>query len=51
LNKLEAHQFNVFGEQPVRISTGQKLLLVLRSWIRFVCGTRTPDYGTTDSGK
>ena len=51
LNKLEARQFNVFGEQPVRISASQKLLLVLRSWIRFVCGARKPDYGTAESGK
>jgi phytoene synthase len=45
LNKLEANQFNVFGPQPIRISTSHKLLLVLRSWIRFASGARTPNYG------
>ena len=46
LNKLEANRFNVFGEQLIRIPTGQKLLLVLRSWLRFATGARTPNYGT-----
>ena len=46
LRKLEAQQFNVFGPQPTRLSKLQKLLLILRTWIRQSCGTLTPNYGT-----
>jgi phytoene synthase len=46
LKKLEANQFNVFGEKPVRISKAQKLVLILRAWLRFVCNSKTPNYGT-----
>ena len=46
LNKLAAGQFDVFGEEPVRITTGHKLFLVLRSWLRFASGVATPSYGT-----
>ena len=45
LNKLETNQFNVFGEQPVRIHKAQKLVLIFRSWLRFVCNSQTPNYG------
>lgn len=44
--KLEAKRFDVFGPKPTRLSKGQKLLLVARSWVRTVSGTLTPDYGT-----
>jgi phytoene synthase len=47
LKKLEANQFDVFGEQPVRIHKAQKLVLILRAWLRFVCDSPTPNYGTT----
>jgi len=46
LQKLERQQFNVFGPQPVRIHRVQKLLLIFRSWLRFVSGSKTANYGT-----
>ena len=46
LRKLEARQFNVFGPQPTRLSKLQKLLLILRTWLRQSCGALTPNYGT-----
>ena len=46
LRKLEAQQFNVFGPQPTRLSKPQKLLLILRTWVRHCCGALTPNYGT-----
>lgn len=47
LMKLEANQFNVFGEKPVRISKPQKLVLIFRAWLRFVANSSTPNYGTS----
>jgi len=44
LKKLEANRFNVFGEKPVRIHKAHKLVLILRSWLRFVCNSQTPNY-------
>ena len=46
LGKLERQQFNVFGPKPTRLSSGQKLLLIFRSWFRFVSGAISPNYGT-----
>jgi phytoene synthase len=46
LKKLEANQFNIFGEQPVRINKAQKLVLIFRAWLRFVGNSQTPNYGT-----
>jgi len=46
LQKLERRQFNVFGPQPVRINRPQKLLLILRSWLRFTFNVTSPNYGT-----
>jgi phytoene synthase len=46
LQKLERRQFNVFGPQPVRIHRPQKLLLILRSWLRFTFNATSPNYGT-----
>jgi phytoene synthase len=46
LRKLERQQFNVFGPTPTRLSKGQKLLLVLRSWCRFIFRVASPNYGT-----
>jgi len=43
--KLERQQFNVFGPEPTRLSKGQKILLVFRSWCRFVSGATSPNYG------
>lgn len=46
LEKLEARQFDVFGPQLTRLSKGQKMLLVLRTWYRVFSGTMAPNYGT-----
>jgi phytoene synthase len=46
LRKLERQQFNVFGPEPTRLSKGQKLLLIFRSWCRFIFRTASPNYGT-----
>jgi phytoene synthase len=46
LRKLERQQFNVFGPTPTRLSKGQKLLLIFRSWCRFVFRIASPNYGT-----
>ncbi len=45
LRKLEREQFAVFGPKPTRLSRGQKLLLILRTWYRFVSGAMSPNYG------
>jgi len=46
LCKLERGRFNVFGPKLTRLNKGQKVLLVLRSWFRFVSGAMTPNYGS-----
>jgi phytoene synthase len=46
LEKLEAREFNVFGSQPTRVSKGQKILLILRTWLRIASGNVLPNYGT-----
>ena len=46
LRKLESRQFDVFGPHPTRLSKGQKLLLIVRSWYRTFSGALTPNYGT-----
>jgi phytoene synthase len=46
LDKLEAQGFDVFGPRPARLSRGQKLLLVGRTWYRLLSGTLVPNYGT-----
>lgn len=46
LCKLERRQFNVLGPTPTRLGKGQKILLILRSWCRFVSGAISPNYGT-----
>jgi 15-cis-phytoene synthase len=45
LRKLEAQGFNVFGPERTRLTCGQKTLLILRTWCRFVSGAATPSYG------
>jgi 15-cis-phytoene synthase len=47
LLKLERRQFNVFGLQPVKIHRAQKLLLIFQSWLRFISGSKTANYGTS----
>ena len=46
LEKLEARGFSVFGPQLTRISKGQKILLILRTWLRIASGNVLPNYGT-----
>ncbi|MGO8766709.1 MAG: presqualene diphosphate synthase HpnD [Limisphaerales bacterium] len=46
LKKLEREKFNVFGEQPLKLSRPQKLTLIFQSWLRFVSGAASSDYGT-----
>jgi len=45
LGKLERQRFDVFGPEPTRLNKGQKALLILRSWWRFVSGAMSPNYG------
>jgi phytoene synthase len=45
LRKLERKRFNVFGPRPTRLNKGQKLLLILRTWLRFAAGVMSPNYG------
>jgi 15-cis-phytoene synthase len=46
LRKLERQQYNVFGPKPTRLTKGQKGLLILRTWYRFISGAMSPNYGT-----
>ena len=46
LEKLEARRFNVFGPELTRVSKGQKILLILRTWLRIASGNVVPNYGT-----
>jgi 15-cis-phytoene synthase len=46
LEKLEAQGFDVFGPTPTRISKGQKIMLILRTWFRLFSGAMVPNYGT-----
>jgi len=45
LRKLERQRFNVFGPRPTRLNKGQKLFLVLRTWVRLASGAMAPAYG------
>jgi phytoene synthase len=47
LKKLERQHFNVFGPTPTRLTKGQKMLLILRTWYRLVSGATAPNYGNT----
>jgi phytoene synthase len=46
LRKLERQHFNVFGPKPTRLNKAQKIMLILRSWCRFVLGATSPNYGS-----
>jgi phytoene synthase len=46
LEKLKAREFNVFGPEPTRVSKGQKILLIFRTWLRLASGNFVPNYGT-----
>jgi len=45
LGKLERQQFQVFGPHLTRVNKCQKLLLVLRTWVRLFSGAMLPNYG------
>jgi 15-cis-phytoene synthase len=45
LQKLEAKKFSVFGPEPTRLGKAQKFGLILRTWLRFVSGAMSPNYG------
>jgi len=45
LRKLERQRFDVFRPEPTRLSKGQKLGLILRTWLRLTAGAPTPNYG------
>ena len=46
LRKLESRQFDVLGPRPTRLSKGQKLILICRTWYRTLSGALAPNYGT-----
>jgi phytoene synthase len=46
LQKLEARGFDVFGPTLTRVSKGQKILLIFRTWFRLFRGAMVPNYGT-----
>lgn len=43
--KLERRRFDVFGPKKTRLNKGQKLLLILRTWLRLASGAMSPNYG------
>jgi phytoene synthase len=45
LRKLEAGGFEVLGPVPTRLTKLHKLALILRTWLRLVCGAVAPNYG------
>ena len=45
LCKLERRRFDVFGPELTRLTKGQKALLILRSWLCFMSGALSPNYG------
>jgi phytoene synthase len=45
LQKLERERFNVFGARPVKLSRPHKLALIIHSWLRFVAGCNSSNYG------
>lgn len=45
LRTLELQRFQVFGQHPIRLSRGQKILLTVRTWFRLISGATTPNYG------
>ncbi len=45
MEKLKQQQFNVFGPTPTRLNKAQKILLILRTWLRLNSGGMAPNYG------
>ncbi|MFO1488171.1 MAG: presqualene diphosphate synthase HpnD [Verrucomicrobiota bacterium] len=46
LQKLERRDFNVLGPELTRLNKAQKILLILRTWLRLAAGVMSPNYGT-----
>ena len=46
LQKVEGKRFDVFGPKTVRLTKAHKILLILRTWLRIVTGSKRPNYGT-----
>lgn len=46
LQQLERQRFNVFDLRRARLSNGQKLFLIFRTWFRHWTGALVPNYGT-----
>ncbi len=46
LQKLERREFNVLGPKLTRLNKAQKVLLILRTWLRLASGAVSPNYGT-----
>jgi hypothetical protein len=42
---LEERQFSVFHSPPTRLTKGQKLFLIMRTWYRLWTGALVPNYG------
>lgn len=47
LEKLEQSDFRVFEAAPTRLSQGQKLFLIARTWFRIWTGGFEPNYGNS----
>jgi phytoene synthase len=47
LRELERRRYDVFGPHRARLSRAQKLWLIQWTWLRFVFGASTPNYGKT----
>jgi len=45
LRKLERQRFNVFGPELTRLNKGQKALLIVGSWLGYLSGAMSPNYG------
>ncbi len=45
LEKLERRRFDVFTSTPTRLSKGQKIFLIVRTWYRLWTGALVPNYG------
>jgi phytoene synthase len=45
LCKLERQRFNVLGPEITRLNRALKLLLIVRTWSRFLFGAVSPNYG------
>jgi phytoene synthase len=45
LQKLEQHQFNVFGPRPLRLAKPHKLMLIFQARLRSAFRSTSPNYG------